>query len=66
MQRFKSFVLVVLSMSAQLWTGFFNRNPEFYDKHTASQSKSGYIVFVSLSTVATIGLLGWLYTMIYG
>ncbi|WP_433945952.1 hypothetical protein [Paenibacillus sp. SN-8-1] len=64
MKLIKNFILVVLNLVGELWTGFFNRNPEFYDKHTNTKTKLGYIVFVVLSFVVTIGIATLLYSRI--
>ncbi|MCR8645207.1 hypothetical protein NV379_21360 [Paenibacillus sp. N1-5-1-14] len=60
----KNFVLVVLSMVAQLWTGFFNRKQDFYDRRSVTKTKLGYVVFVILALLATIGIMYWPYMKI--
>ncbi|MCM3633684.1 MULTISPECIES: hypothetical protein [Paenibacillus] len=64
MRLAKSFILVVVNLVAQLWTGF-DRRPEFYDQHTRTSTKKGYILFVSLIVIATFGIITWLYNRIY-
>jgi len=65
MQLIKGFFLVVVNLVGELWTGFYNRNPDFYDKHSATQTKTGYIFFVTLVSLATVGIASWLYVRIY-
>jgi len=60
----KNFVLVVLNLVGELWTGFFNRNPNFYDKKTVTKTKIGYVVFVLLALVAVIAITTLLYSRI--
>lgn len=60
----KNFILVVLSLVGEVWTGFFNRNPDFYDKNTVTKSKLGYVVFVILAFVAVIVITTLLYLRI--
>ncbi|OAB44988.1 hypothetical protein [Paenibacillus antarcticus] len=65
MQLIKGYVLVVLNLVGELWTGFYSRNPDFYDKYSATQTKIGYIFFVTMVTLATVGIASWLYIRIY-
>ncbi|OAB35691.1 hypothetical protein PMSD_11815 [Paenibacillus macquariensis subsp. defensor] len=65
MQLIKGFFLVVVNLVVELWTGFNNRNPDFYDKHSATRTRTGYIFFVTLVTLATVGIVSWLYVRIY-
>jgi len=64
MRIVKSFILVVVNLVAELWMGI-NRKPEFYDKHTRTKTKKGYILFVSVAALATSGVIVWLYKSIY-
>ncbi|BBH20579.1 hypothetical protein Back11_19240 [Paenibacillus baekrokdamisoli] len=65
MKVIKSFFLVVVSLLGELWTGYFNRSSEFYDKHTATKTKTGYVFFVTLATLVTISAAAWLCLRIY-
>lgn len=60
----KNFFLVVLSMVGELWTGFFYRKPEFYDTHTVTKTKAGYVIFATFATLVTLGIVTWLYKRI--
>lgn len=62
MKLIKNFTLVVLNLVGELWTGFFNRDPDFYDKHSITKTKVGYLVFVVLAFIATIGIAALLYS----
>lgn len=64
MKIIKNFILVVLNLVGEVWTGFFNRNPDFYDNHTITKTKVGYTVFVMLAFVVTIGIATLLYLRI--
>ncbi|MCQ6557674.1 hypothetical protein [Paenibacillus mendelii] len=66
MSILKNFFLVVLNLVGELWTGVFHRNPDFYDKYTVTKSRTGYVFFVALSTLVTIGIVAWFYVRIYG
>ncbi|WP_042160739.1 hypothetical protein [Paenibacillus gorillae] len=60
MKLIRRFVLVVLNLTGELWTGAFHRKSDFYDKHTASTTKTGYFAFVALVTVAVAGIAIWI------
>jgi len=60
----KSFMLVVVNLVTELWVGSIRR-PEFYDKHTRTKTKKGYFLLVSVITIATFGIIAWLYNHIY-
>lgn len=64
MKIVKNFTLVVLNLVGELWTGFFFRKPDFYDSHTVTKTKIGYAVLVTLTYLATIGILTLLYLRI--
>ncbi|MNQ97184.1 hypothetical protein D3C85_1128170 [compost metagenome] len=66
MRIIKNFVFVVLTLVAELWAGIFNRKPEFYDKHTETKTRKGYVMFVLLAFVATVGIVTWMYKRVYG
>ncbi|RKN61279.1 hypothetical protein D7M11_35605 [Paenibacillus ginsengarvi] len=66
MRLVKNFLFVVLNMVVELWTGFFNRTSEFYDKYTETKTRKGYVMFVSLAFVAAIGITTWMYKRVYG
>lgn len=36
MTLIQHFALVVLNLAGELWTGLFNRSPDFYDKHSVT------------------------------
>ena len=66
MHLVKRFLVVVANMIAELWMGFYRRNADFYDKHTAeSKSKTGYYVFVVTAAVIAVGIVGWMYSRMY-
>lgn len=61
----KNFSLVVLHLIAELWTGFFHRSSDFYDRHTVTKTKLGYAAFVSLAFIATVGIVLWMAQRVY-
>jgi hypothetical protein len=65
MTLIQHFALVVLNLAGELWTGLFNRSPDFYDKHSVTKSKAGYAVFVTLAALAAVGIAFWLSGKIY-
>jgi hypothetical protein len=60
----KIFALVVVNLIGELWIGI-GRKPEFYDKHTVIKTKTGYVSFVSLAALITLGTVTWLCLRIY-
>lgn len=56
MKLLKNFFIVVLTLVLETWTGFFKRDPNFYDKYTVTKTKVGYMVFVVLASAITIGI----------
>lgn len=65
MKLVKRFFLVVMGLVGELWTGYISISPQFYDKHSAAKSKIGYVFFVTLAALATIGIATWLYLSLY-
>ncbi|MGG3574524.1 hypothetical protein ABES25_04905 [Bacillus gobiensis] len=65
MKLVKNFFLVVLLMIVELSVGFFDRSPNFYDKHTMTKTRLGYVVFVTLAAFVTFGVITWMYNRIY-
>ncbi|WP_136608622.1 hypothetical protein [Paenibacillus dokdonensis] len=65
MKLMKNFSLVVLNLVGEFWTGFYYRSSDFYDRHTVTKTKTGYIVFVSLAALVTLGIAAWLFRRIY-
>lgn len=61
MKLVKNFFLVVLLMLVELWFGYFDRSPNFYDKHTMTKTGLGYVVFVTLAAFVTFGAVAWIY-----
>lgn len=61
----KDFVLVVLNLAAELWTGIYRRKPDFYDKHASARTKAGNAAFVALASLSAIGIVSWLCVRIY-
>jgi len=57
----KNFFLVMLNLMGELWIGFFNRKPDFYDKYTVTKTKAGYFIFIILSVAVIIGIMILLY-----
>ena len=64
MRIIKNLALVVVNLIGELWIGV-GRKPAFYDKHTATKTRVGYIVFVSLATVIALGTVIGIYLKIY-
>lgn len=60
----KNFSLVVVSLITDLWFGIV-RKPEFYDNHSVTVTKRGYVIFVALAAVIAVGTAIWLYSRIY-
>ncbi|WP_313639670.1 hypothetical protein MHH52_12555 [Paenibacillus sp. FSL K6-0276] len=55
----KNFSLVVVSLIADLWFGLV-RKPGFYDNHTVTTTKRGYVLFVTLAAFIAVGAAFWL------
>lgn len=64
MKLIRNFFLVVVNLIGTLWVGA-SRKPEFYDKYSKTKTRIGYIFFVSLATLVTVGIIAWLYKRIY-
>ncbi|MDH6427065.1 hypothetical protein NSQ91_14495 [Paenibacillus sp. FSL R7-0048] len=64
MSKLKNFSLVVVNLIADLWFGIV-RKPEFYDKHTVTRTKKGYVLFVSMAGIIAVGSAFWLCSRIY-
>lgn len=64
MRTVKNFSLVVVNLVGELWMGI-GRKPEFYDRHTSTKTKIGYVSFVSLATLIAIGTVIWLCLRLY-
>ena len=60
----KNFSLVVVSLITDLWFGIV-RKPEFYDNHSVTATKRGYVIFVALAAVIAVGTAIWLCSKIY-
>lgn len=60
----KNFSLVVVSLIADLWFGIV-RKPNFYDNHTVTTTKKGYVLFVTLAAIIVVGTALWLSSRIY-
>jgi hypothetical protein len=60
----KNFSLVVVNLIADLWFGIV-RKPEFYDNHTVTTTKRGYVLFVTLAGIIAVGTAIWLCSRIY-
>lgn len=60
----KNFSLVVVNLFADLWFGLV-RKPDFYDKHTVTRTRLGYVLFVTLAAIVSLGLALWLYLRLY-
>lgn len=64
MKTFKNFSLVVVSLISEMWFGLL-RKPNFYDNHTVTKTKLGYVLFVTLAAIIAVGIAIWLYSRIY-
>lgn len=64
MGNIKNFSIVVVNLIGELWMGM-GRKPDFYDKHTVTATKTGYVIFVSLATLITVGAVIWLAFKLY-
>lgn len=64
MRVIKNFALVVVNLIGELWLGM-DRKPEFYDNHAITKSKIGYMLFVSLAALISLGAVIWLCIRIY-
>lgn len=64
MTTIKNFSLVVVNLIGDLWFGLL-RKPGFYDNHTVTKTKVGYVFFVSLATLIALATVIWLYNKIY-
>nr|WP_245699847.1 hypothetical protein [Paenibacillus glacialis] len=60
----RNFALVVVNLIGELWIGV-GRKPTFYDNHTANNTKTGYVIFVSLAALISIGVAIWLTLKLY-
>ncbi|NMO94850.1 hypothetical protein [Paenibacillus lemnae] len=60
----KNFMLVVINLVAELWSGPFHKS-SFYDKRTPRGNSTGYFTFVTASLFVTIALAGYLYLQFY-
>lgn len=64
MKTFKNFSLVVVSLISEMWFGLL-RKPNFYDNHTVTKTKLGYVFFVTLAAILAVGIAIWLYSRVY-
>lgn len=60
----KNFSIVVVNLIGELWIGM-GRKPDFYDKHSVTATKKGYVIFVSLATFIALGAVIWLGMRLY-
>ncbi|WP_454191616.1 hypothetical protein [Paenibacillus sp. Marseille-Q7038] len=51
-----SFSLVVINMIAELWTGCFRKTTDFYDQHSTTRTKTGYVLFL-ISALSAVTLI---------
>lgn len=63
MGMIRSFALVVVSLIGDLWLGM-GRKPEFYDKHTITKTRTGYVFFVAFAALLAIGAVTLLFLRI--
>lgn len=60
-----SFSLVVMSMIAELWTGCFRKKTDFYDRHTTTRTKTGYVLFLLSALIAVTLVTLWIVKQLY-
>ncbi|PZD97433.1 hypothetical protein DNH61_02505 [Paenibacillus sambharensis] len=59
MRLIKNFVFVVGGLISDLWLGM-GFKPKFYDNHTSSKTKVGYVCFVVMAAVISLTVVVWL------
>ncbi|OMF29411.1 hypothetical protein BK133_17910 [Paenibacillus sp. FSL H8-0548] len=64
MGMIKSFALVVVNLFGDLWLGM-GRKPEFYDTHTNTKTRAGYVFFVAFAALLAIGAVTLLFLRMY-
>ncbi|MNC48678.1 hypothetical protein D3C81_1864440 [compost metagenome] len=55
----KNYTLVVFNLVGELWMGCFRRNSDFYDQHSVTKTKAGYVIFVASVSLVTIAIVSW-------
>ncbi|MFD0715167.1 hypothetical protein [Paenibacillus sp. GCM10027626] len=60
MLKLRNFLLTASNFVGELRLGSFRTKSDFYDKYSQTDTKAGYIIFITSLMFLTIGVISWL------